>query len=73
MEVRSINDLVEVLESIRTEIHPRRLSPAQYEEVGWADRPLRQLIDQARDEAEMQSWQIKRATDYRRRAVEVKP
>jgi len=67
--VKTNQDLIEQLEAIRVELHPRRLSPAEYEAIGWADRPLRELIDRARDEAEMQSWQIKRATDYVRSAT----
>lgn len=73
MTIGTIEDLVEQLEAIRAEIHPRRLSNEQYEAVGWADRPLRALIDQAREEAEMQSWQVKRVTDYSRAVLPGSP
>lgn len=64
------DELIEQLEAIRTEIQPRRLTPGQYEQVGWADRPLRELIDKARAEADQQSWQVKRATDFMRKALD---
>jgi len=59
-----IEDLIEELESLRARIHPRALSAAQYEVVGWADRPLRHLIDQCREEQESQSWAEKHARDF---------
>ena len=52
----SIEELIEELEAIRARLHVRVLSPAQYQRVGWAERPLRQLLDQCREEQEAQSW-----------------
>jgi len=60
----NIEHLIEELESLRARIHPRALSAAQYEVVGWADRPLRHLIDQCREEQEAQSWADKHARDF---------
>jgi hypothetical protein len=71
--LKTNEDLIEQLESIRTELQPRRLTPSEYEAVGWADRPLRELIDRAREEAEQQSWQLKRSTDFSRRVLEGSP
>lgn len=65
----TISELIEQLEAIRVELQPRRLTPGQYEAVGWADRPLRDLIDQARDEDEAQSWREKRSFDFMRAAL----
>jgi hypothetical protein len=69
IKIESNEELIEQLEAIRVELQPRRLSPGQYEAIGWADRPLRELIDRAREEAEQQSWQCKRATDFTRRVL----
>lgn len=62
----TISELIEQLEAIRTELQPRRLTPGQYEQVGWADRPLRALIDQARDEQEAQAAQASAANNVAR-------
>jgi len=60
----TISELIEQLEAIRTELQPRRLSPSAYESVGWADRPLRMLIDQAREEQEAQAFRDARAAQF---------
>lgn len=52
----TIDQLIEELEVVRRKIDPRSLSPREYEHVGWADRPLRQLIDQCRQEQESILW-----------------
>lgn len=67
--IKTNEDLIEHLEAIRTELQPRRLSAGEYEAVGWAGRPLRELIDRAREEAERESWQVHRATDFTRRVL----
>jgi hypothetical protein len=71
--IKSNEELIEQLETLRTEIQPRRLTTEQYERVGWAGRPLQALIDQARAEAELQSWTVKRATDYTRAVLPGSP
>jgi hypothetical protein len=60
----NIEQIIEELESLRVRIHPRALSSAEYEAVGWADRPLRHLIDQCRQEQEAQSWAEKHAREF---------
>jgi len=60
----SIEQLIEELEALRARLHVRALSPAEYQCVGWADRPLRQLIDQCREEQEAQSWADKHAREF---------
>jgi hypothetical protein len=67
--IKTNEELIEQLEAIRTELHPRRLTPGEYEAVGWAGRPLRELIDRAREEAEAQSWQLHRATEFTRKVL----
>jgi len=62
----SIEELIEDLEVIRRKLQPRALSPAEYEAVGWADRPLRQLIDQAREEQDAQAWAQKHQRAFER-------
>jgi len=48
-------DLIERLEVLKADLDPHRLSPAEFEQVGWARRPLQALIDQALEEGEAQS------------------
>lgn len=60
----SIEELIEDLEMIRRKLGVRELSPDEYEAVGWADRPLRQLIDQCRDESESRSWVTKHLREF---------
>lgn len=60
----TINELIETLESLRARIHHRALSADQYQAVGWADRPLRHLLDQCRQEQEAQSWAEKHSRDF---------
>lgn len=67
--IKNNEDLIEQLEAIRTELQPRRLAPGEYESVGWADRPLRELIDQAREEASRESWQVHRAMEFARKVL----
>jgi hypothetical protein len=57
-------DLIEALEELRARLQPRVLSTEEYHAVGWADRPLRHLIDQCREEQEAQSWAEKHARDF---------
>jgi hypothetical protein len=58
--ITTIAELIERLEAIKADINPRTLTLDQYEEVGWARRPLDSLLDRARDEAEELSWRQKR-------------
>jgi len=53
MKIESIDDLIDTLERVRVRLHPSILSHEQYREIGWADRPLRQLIDQCNREREL--------------------
>jgi hypothetical protein len=59
-----VEDLIEELEGIRARLQPRALSPEAYQAVGWADRPLRHLLDQCRQEQEAQSWAEKYAREF---------
>lgn len=52
----TIEQVIEELETLRARLHVRVLTPGQYQSVGWVERPLRQLIDQCREEHEAQSW-----------------
>ncbi|HEU4582681.1 MAG TPA: hypothetical protein VFS67_30700 [Polyangiaceae bacterium] len=52
----NLEEAIEDLELLRRKIDPRILSPNEYREVGWLDRPLRQLIDSCREEREAISW-----------------
>lgn len=67
--IKNNEDLIEHLEAIRTELQPRRLAPGEYESVGWADRPLRELIDEARRVAEQESWTIHRSMEFARKVL----
>lgn len=60
----TIELLIEELETLRARLHVRALSPAQYQSVGWAERPLRQLVDQCREEQDAQSWVEKHCRDF---------
>lgn len=60
----TIEQLIEELETLRARLHVRALSPSQYQSVGWAERPLRQLVDQCREEQEAQSWAEKHRRDF---------
>lgn len=60
----SLEELIEELEVIRRKLDVRALSPGEYEAVGWADRPLRQLIDQCREEGESRSWVTKHLREF---------
>lgn len=60
----SIDELIEELEMIRRKLQPRELSPAEYQAVGWADRPLRQLIDQCHEEQLNQAFAARHAKDF---------
>lgn len=53
--------LIERLMVLKADLDPRRLSPAEYEAVGWARRPLQAFIDQALEESEAQSLSELRA------------
>jgi hypothetical protein len=59
----TVEELIEELETIRARIQVRALSSAEYQAVGWADRPLRQLIDQCRQEQEAQSFTERHCRD----------
>lgn len=52
----NLTDLIERFEAIKADLSPRGLTMTEYEQVGWARRPLQALIDQAREEAESMSW-----------------
>lgn len=52
----NLEQAIEDLEVLRRKIDPKTLSPEQYREVGWLDRPLRQLLDSCREEQDAQSW-----------------
>jgi hypothetical protein len=60
----SIDELIEELEMIRRRIQPRELTSDQYRAVGWADRPLRQLIDECRREQEDQAFADQHARSF---------
>jgi hypothetical protein len=63
--IDNIDDLIEHLEVLRAYLQPCRQSATAYHAIGWADRPLRQLIDQCRQEQEAQSWAAKHGNDFR--------
>ncbi len=64
--IDTIDHLIEQLETIRAQLRPKSLTAAQYERLGWADRPLRELIDRCREELERQSWQEHRSREFTR-------
>lgn len=66
MHIATIDDLIEHLETLRAALHPKSLSAEQYEALGWADRPLRNLIDHCHQEQERQSWQQQHAKEFSR-------
>lgn len=51
----TLPELIERFETLKAELDPHRLTPAEYQEVGWALRPLNGLIEQAKQESELQS------------------
>lgn len=53
--------LIERLELLKADLDPHRLSPNDFEAVGWARRPLQAFIDQALEESEAQSLSELRA------------
>lgn len=50
--IKSITALIERLESLHADLDPRLLTLRQYEQVGWARRPVETLLEQCREEAE---------------------
>lgn len=48
--IATIGELIERLEAVRADLRPHDLD--SYQQVGWAQRPLDALLDQAREEAE---------------------
>ena len=51
----TLPELIERLELMKAELDPHRLTMAEYQQVGWAMRPLSGLIEQAKQECELQS------------------
>lgn len=66
MSISTLSELIERLRSIREDIRVPHLSPAQYQQVGWAVRPLDTLLDQCREEAESLSWAQLHAAQFSR-------
>src|SRR5262245_23472733 len=64
MQIDTIDDLIEHLETVRVALHPSRLTPERYEMLGWVNRPLMHLIDRCREEQERQSWQTARERNF---------
>jgi hypothetical protein len=67
--ITTIAELIERLEAIKADINPRALTLSQFEEVGWARRPIDTLLDRCRDEADELSWRTKRHND----ALQLRP
>ena len=60
----TIDELMEELEVLRRKVQPSVLSSDAYRAVGWADRPLRMLIEQCREEQEAQQWRARHQSDF---------
>ena len=54
--IKSISSLIERLEELHTDLDPRHLTARQYDQLGWAQRSVAALLEQAREEAEQQDW-----------------
>jgi hypothetical protein len=67
--ITTISELIERLEAIKADINPRALTLEQFEEVGWARRPLDGLLDRCRETADELSWSTKRRND----ALQLRP
>ena len=63
--IDNIDELIERLELIRADLQSCRASSTAYHAVGWIERPLRQLIDQCRQEQDAQSWVEKHGREFR--------
>ena len=60
----TIDELIEELEVLRRKVQPSGLSPDAYRAVGWADRPLRMIIEQCREEQEAQLFRARHQSDF---------
>lgn len=65
MKIKQIEQLTQRLEQILRDI-PSTLSLHEYEQVGWAVRPLRTLLDQCRTEAASMQWAQEHAPSFAR-------
>jgi len=54
--IKNINQLIERLEDLHTDLDPRHMNVRQYEHVGWARRSVETLLDQCREEAKSIRW-----------------
>jgi hypothetical protein len=64
MTIKTMNELIERLEAVRTDLDPRGLTLRQYERVGWALRPLDSFLDQCREEAASSRYTERRLQFY---------
>lgn len=55
--IKSLNDLIERLEALKADIPVSGLTLSEYEQVGWARRPIDALVDRCKERLEDLSWQ----------------
>lgn len=55
--IKTLTELVERLEALKADIPVTGLTLTEYEQVGWARRPLEGLIERCRGRIEDLSWQ----------------
>lgn len=54
--IKTITVLIERLEAVHEDLDARKLTLEQYEQIGWARRPIETLLEQCREEAESIQW-----------------
>jgi hypothetical protein len=54
--IKTLAVLIERLEAVHEDLDARKLTLDQYEQLGWARRPLETLLEQCREEAESIQW-----------------
>jgi hypothetical protein len=64
--IKSISSLIERLEELQGDLDPRHMTARQYDEVGWAQRAVVALLEQAREEAEQHDWNRRHTESHAR-------
>lgn len=64
--IKSISALIERLEELHADLDPRHMTVNQYDQLGWARRPVEALLEQAREEAEQHSWTVQHTQSHAR-------
>ncbi len=64
--IRNLSTLIERLDAIHEDLDARHLNADQYDELGWARRPIEALIEQCREEAAARDWSRRNVDGFAR-------